>query len=1181
MEGNNRWTFSDFRQAAKTCSLVVILAALMFPCMTRFVLAQANAGVTGTVTDASGAVIPGANLTITNDETKITHNAVTSNAGTFTVTGLNPGHYTVKAEAAGFKTNIQNGVNVEVSTQATINVAMSTGAATETVEVTSSGVALNTTQPQLGTTIEPEVVKALPNEVGGRGRQIDSFQFLAPGTTGDSFSHRLNGGVDFSQEVVFNGIPFPQPETEGFTTNVNPPYELVREFRVERSTFSAQFGLGQGAITYQMAPGTNNFHGDLFEINRNSFFDSVGFFNSKAQGGSGKVPTDHENNYGFTIGGPVWIPKLYNGRDRTFFHYSQEWYKQNNVNTGISTVPTALERTGDFSDYVDGQTGLLIPIYDPQTGKQFQFNGRLNVIDPARISPNSALLLPFLPNPDRPGSGAGGLDGNKNYAPFINPHIQHVWGFNIDHNFTPTQSIHYSQWRNTFSQYSFDHDPLVIKPNPLNSMKFDPTLGSGFLLSYGDAISPNLLMTAGAGWFGELNPQNNITSYSFPAVERGIYPPNISFDGQHSPTDWGTSGAWGLAQNRKLGIALVNNWLWNRGRHSFNIGGEFRRTYQDDSEQQTTGGHFNFSQRTTSGGADPGSTGSAFASYLLGQVDAANRSNSQELRLRNFDLSPYIQDDIKLTPKLTVNVGLRWDLQVPFTEVHNTVVYFDPKIPNPAAGGRLGAATKFGNCAGCAGFSRADIHWGHFGPRLGLAYMLNNKTVVQGGFSVAFLNGGAYEYGTSKVGVNYGNLLTGSFTRLSTNSSKPGFGSWDTNVLPNPTLTPFSAGLGVGTRINAFSKNDGFAPYSQQWNINVQRQLPWDLFVTAAWVGNREIHLPSQLNKPGQLDPKYLQQYGSMIDPATGTSVLASRVDAPAVVALGITSPYPSFVSDFGDGATVAQALGPYPQYSNVFNNFEGSGTAYYEGLQLQAEKRFTNGLAFLVAYTLSRTMDNTSSGFSSFANGALNKYNQKAEWAISSSDVPNNLKISGTYELPIGPGKAHANNKGLTGQVLGGWQVGWILGYQSGTPFGVNENGSPFPNGFNRPDRVSSVKLSTASYSKEKDYFLHGRTGSPVIFDKNAFQKTSSDFVLGNAQRNYSELRNPPYYNENLNVRKKFSFSERFLGILQVDYFNALNRTRFRGPDTNASSGTFGLAQSAGQDNSTRQGQVSFRLEF
>jgi hypothetical protein len=225
----------------------------------------------------------------------------------------------------------------------------------------------------------------------------------------------------------------PQPETEGYTTNFNPPFELVEEYRVERSTFSAQFGLGQGALTYQMKSGTNSYHGDLFEINRNSFFDSVGFFNGPAFNTSNTrnvAPTDHENNYGFSIGGPIRIPHLYDGRNKTFGHYSQEWYKQNNEDTDSSTVPTKLEKTGDFTDFVGldaAGSQVVIPIYDPTTGQQFQCNGVLNVICPNRISPNSALLIPDIPDPDRTGSGVGGLDSNKSFTPFINPHIQHVW----------------------------------------------------------------------------------------------------------------------------------------------------------------------------------------------------------------------------------------------------------------------------------------------------------------------------------------------------------------------------------------------------------------------------------------------------------------------------------------------------------------------------------------------------------------------------------------------------------------------------------------------------------------------------------------------------------------------------------------------------------------------------------
>jgi len=1171
----------SIRFAIQLLTLCLVLFAA------RGVWGQANAGVTGTVTDASGAVVPDANVTIVNEGTSVSSKTVTTGSGTYSFTGLIPGSYTVTVEKSGFKKTIHNHVNVEVTVTATINVELSNGVVTDTVEVEAQQIALNTTQPQLGSTIEPVVVQALPNEVSGRGRQIDSLQFLAPGTTGSTFSHRVSGGVDFEQEIIYNGIPAPQPETEGYTTNFNPPFEMVQEIRVQQSTFSAQYGLGQGALTYQMASGTNRYHGDLFEINRNSLFDSVGFFNGPSWGGSTHPPTNHENNYGFTLGGPIWIPKVYNGRDKTFFHYSQEWFKQNNEDTDVSTVPTALEKTGDFSDFVDGSTGKLIPIFDPTTGQQFQYHGRPNVIDPTRISKNSTSLLQYLPNPDRPGSGIGGLDSNKSYAPFVNPQIQHVWGFTIDQTLTPTQSLHYSQWRNTYSSYSFDNHPLVVAPNPLNSQKFNPSTGSGFLLSYSNALSSNLIMTAGFGWIGEINNQFNQTKYSFPAVADGIIPANIVFSGVHAPTNWGTSGAWLQSINRKLGIAIENNYLLSHGRNTFNFGIDIRRSYQDDNEDQTEGGAFDFNPITTADPSNTLSTGSAFASYLLGLPDSVNRSNSQELRLRNLAVSPYIQDDIKLSPKLTLNLGLRWDIQVPFTENNNLIVFFDPTRKNAAAGNLNGAATQFGNCNGCAGFTRADIHWGHFGPRFGFAYQVSPKMVVQGGFSVAFLNGGAYEYGTSKTAVNYGNLLVGSFTRGTTGGNVSSFGNWDSNTLPNPAPTPLSSGLGVGTQINAFSRNDGYAPYSQQWNVNVQRELPWNTFIQAAWVGDRVIHLPSQLNGINQLDPKYL---------ALGNDLQLSFADGSAQAA-GYKLPYPNFVQDFGGSATVGQSLSPYPQYAYIFNNFEGSGTTYYQGLQFQAEKRFTNGLSFLAGYTLSRLWDNTSSGFSSFTAAALNKYNQKAEWAVSGADEPNTLKISGTYELPIGPGKQFFNNKGVTGQLLGGWQAGWILDYEAGTPLcscnsgQIQENGSAYPgkstSGPNvtlRPDRVPNVKLKTASYQKARNYFA-GKISVAQMFDPTGFALTSSQYVLGNAQRNYSELRDPALYNENVNVRKHFYFGERFTGILQIDYFNVLNRTIFNPPDANKSDGTFGqvIAQGANgnQNPQNRQGQIQFRLEF
>ncbi len=1165
-----------------------IASALAFA-ITCFVLAlprdacaQASAGITGTVTDSTGAVVTDAKATITNEGTGASARTTTSSAGTYSFKGLTPGKYTLSVEGRGFKKAVQESINIEVSTTATIDLTLAAGAASETVQVTADQAALNTTQPELGSTIEPIVVESLPAEVAGRGRQIDALQFLAPGTTGSTFSHRVSGGVDFEQEIVYNGIPAPQPETEGYTTNFNPPYDLVEESKVERSTFSAQFGLGQGALTYQMKSGTNAYHGELFEINRNSFFDSVGFFNGPAWGGKTTPPTDHENNYGFDIGGPIRIPHLYDGRNKTFGHYSQEWYKQNNEDTDVSTVPTALEKTGNFSDLVDGN-GNLIPIFDPTTGQQFQYNGQLNVIPPGRISAASTALLQYIPDPDRPGSGPGGLLSNKSFAPFVNPIIQHVWGFVVDQTLTPTQSLHYSQWRNSYSTHSFDYHPLVLAPNPLNSQKAEPSLGSIFLLNYTNTLSPHLVMTAGFGWIGEINNQFNITKgYTTSTVANENIPPNITFGpnsnqcNNNTYTCWGTSGSWFQSINRKLGISIVNNWLWSKGRNTFNIGGEYRRAYQDDNEEQTEGGHFNFTQaQTSTTPSDPnfGNDGNAFASFMLGLPDSTNRSNSQELELRNLALSPYIQDDIKITPKLTLNLGVRWDIQVPFTENHDLIVFFDPDKPgtDPAADGIPGSATKLGSCTGCAGFSHIGTHFGHVGPRFGFAYELNSKTVIQGGLDIAFLDGGAYEYGTSKVAVNYGNLLTGSFSRPSTGSNTSSNGSWDTNPIPAVNPTPFSPGLGGGVQIDALSQQDGYAPYSQQWNLNVQREFPYNMRVQAAWVGNRVIHLPSQNNEINQMNPSFLSLGSALSDPFTSTA----PVD-------GVNSPYTNFVSDFGGSATVAQALTPYPQYAKIFNNFEGFGTTYYQSLQVEAEKRFTNGLNFLVGYTLSRLMDNTSSGFSSFTSGGINKYNQRPEWAISQADEPQTLKASGTYELPIGPGKKFLNNHTL-GNIVGGWQIGWILDYEDAGALSPGENGTPFPNGFDRPNRAPGVSLSTASYKKARDYFV-GKIGAAQMWNPSAFTVTPSQYVLGDAQRNYSGMRGAPWADENLNVRKHFYIGERFQGILQVDYFNAFNRTQFNSPDTNASDTTFGQLVSQGTPGNypaNRQGQVSFHLTF
>lgn len=1127
------------RLALKTISLVLSSCLCLW--------SQALSSINGTVTDSSGAVLPGATVVITNTATGVAKTAQTSSAGTYTVTDLIPGTYTVKFDAPQFTSSVHAGVGVEVGRASTVNASLQTGSTTQTVEVQENVIALDTTQPALGTTLENKVVQELPNQISnGRGRQIDSFIFLAPGVTGDSFSHRVNGGVDFEQEVVFNGIPMAQSETQGFQTIWNPPFDLVNQYNVLRSSFSAQYGLAQGVVTYQTTSGTNRFHGSAFEIIRNDFFDARGAYNATR-------PVDKENNYGFSIGGPVWIPHLYNGKNRTFFFLTMEWYRQNQTNTDFSSLPTPAEKAGNFNG--------VATVYDPLTGLPFLNN----TIPTTRFSPTSASLLRYMPDPSLPG-----LSRNQPSLLGVLPTRQNPWGFTIDHSITDKQSIHWAEWRDKQTAYGTETDARLPTSNPLTSNTYNPDLGTVFILNYSNTITPSLVVTAGASWLGELNDQisQRTSTPNFAPAPGLTQLSELEFTGPNSPSQLGSP--WVQSINRKLGIVIENNWLWIKGKHTFNFGAEFRRTYQDDNECQACAGHFYFSNNQTANPVDL-TGGNSFASFLLGSVDRASRVGSQEERLRNKDFSPYVQDDIKLTQKLTVNIGLRWDLMVPFTAVGNYFVYFNSKIPNPAAGGLPGAATKFGDCTGCAGIERAAIHYGHFSPRAGVSYQLNNKTVLQGGFSMNYLDGGAYEYGTNKVAVNYGNLLVGSFTRNSTGSTTPGFGYWDNTILPSPAAVPFSPSLGVGTSIFGFDPtNDGRAPYDLVWNIGIQRELPAQMFLSASYTGNRANHLPSEINPINQLAVQNLTQYGSL---------LGASVTSPQAIAAGIRSPYANFLNDLGSGATVLQALRPYPQYTDVNRNFDQNGASLYNAMQVQVEKRYTNGLSFLVSYTLSHSMSNTNSGFSSFANKSLNKQNQAAEWTIDNNDRPQTVAIAGTYELPFGKGRTFLNRGGVVNAVLGGWQISPLLQYSSGTPLftgtggSVRVSGDPLGNNCAPCNRANVVSYNDMMFSYDNVY-----KGLPVI--NKADFSNPGPWVLGNAPRVLGQLRNPTRLNENIALAKYFPLGEHVRLKLEVEYFNVLNRVIFGSPNTNLEDANFGRVIND-QNNTRREGQGHLAITF
>ena len=1233
-----------FHLVSRHCLSLVISVALLLLFAPANLHAQGLSGITGTVTDESGGVVADAAVTVTNNATNVVHKTVTTSEGSYFITDLIPGTYTVKVEKSGFQNAIVSGVNVYANQSATANASLRAGSSTTTVEVIAPAITLETEQPNLGTVIPNTLVQEVPNLIGGgRDRQIDSFLFLAPGVTGNGFSHRINGGIDFQNEVMFNGVVIAAAETQGFQTIYNPPYELVNEPDIITNNFSAQYGFADGVASYKFKSGTNQLHGDLFEINRNSFFDARGvnppgsFVNSSGVFVKGPVPHDVENNYGFSVGGPVWLPKLYNGRNKTFFYTSWDWYRVNAPASGNLTVPTQAMVGGDFSALCtsgftagvcnDRDSGghVMNQIYVPPnfsgvavpSGCTAPVPGQPwagDVIPASCFSKLSTSLLPLVPKPV-----SSVLIQNLPPQVSVLPTRQTNIGFTVDQNFGDKQAFHAAWWRDKWNNLGCSVN-CVFFNNEFSGAQINPNLGTGFVLTSSHTFSSSLVMTAGFSWLGEINNQfNTHTNVSFPGVVNSITLPFIRFNGNASqpwnPSSWGMQASSGplfgetFSLNRKLGLGFDNNWLYIRGRNTYNFGFEIRRAYQDDNECQGCGGGFAFNAATT---ADPnnfsGSTGAAFASFLLGDVDSAFRRFVAENKLRNIYFAPYMQDNIKLTPKFTLNAGLRWDIPRPFLESSDNVTFFNATGPNPGAvtpGGTplLGAAAKLGACAGCVGYRRADTHWKDFSPRLGFAYQAIKNTVVLAGFSVNFLDQGPYEFGNNKLSVDYGSLSGGQIVVNSFGSNIPHYGIWDNNPLGVPSLAKFSPIAFNGTGpLFQFSKNPGPNAYIQMWNAGIQRELPGNILLTVSYIGNRAVHLTSMLNPINQTNPKYVTQFCPTGNPGDATCLMASGAahawttpaSQAALQSLGFAqatspcgsgplfTPYVNFECDYGDSAGLAQALLPHPMFNpsesagGLTNEFNMAGSSVYNALQASVQKRFSNGLEFLVNYSLSKNMSNTDSGFSTFNFGALNGFNQKAEWSIAGNDQTHILNMSGRYELPLGPGKALLNHGGSAMKnLLGGWQISGFLTYQSGTPLSItsSNNNDVFLNGFNRAnyDPTVPLKVNWNNYYK----------GLPV-FNTAAF--SDPGFRAGDEPRNLSNLRTPFFANENVALAKTFFFGERMSFQLKTEFNNLFNRMRVcGGPDTNVNDGNFGIINSGQpcQGITPRQGQLHLTFKF
>ncbi len=609
-------------------------------------------------------------MTVTNVDTNVAKTTTTTSAGTYLIIDLIPGMYVVKVEKGGFRISVTNNVLVVGGATSTANAILQPGTVSETIEVNAPSVELQTEQPEIGTTLPEQLAQDLPQLVSGSNRQIDNFIFLVPGVTGSGFSHRINGGLDQQTEVMFNGVPEAFSETAGYTFWNQPPYDSIKDVDILTGTFSAQYGLGQGVEQYHSRSGTNVIHGNAFFLYRDdNYFGAPGAYFDTNANNAGKIDQpnqDIETNWGFSLGGPVYIPKVYNGRNKTFWYFSYDRYRKSIAQSPI-TLPTPAELSGDFSGLVNPQSGAPILIYVPTAWATNPSLIPAGCSLPAGVSPGSQWPNNKIPSSCFSQVSAGVLkqfplpapsNSNilNNFLPTGVPlNLQTDYSINVDHNLTTKQAIHGVYWRQKYPQ---PNGPDWVN-SPLSGQQITTILGRGANFTYSNAINSNFVITGGFMYVYQGNdflPTHLLTGQFPGALPSGLSGqpnvfPSVGFGGGGwEPQSWGPGNGLSSTINHKTGYSYLANLLYIRGRHTMNAGVDIRTSHQDDFEcggstgQPGCAGFIAFTSNITAQQGDTaGSTsGNGFASFLLGDATvgarggAGNTNLEQHLRCSLF-----------------------------------------------------------------------------------------------------------------------------------------------------------------------------------------------------------------------------------------------------------------------------------------------------------------------------------------------------------------------------------------------------------------------------------------------------------------------------------------------------------------------------------------------------------------
>jgi len=1137
--------------------------------------AQDFGRIGGTVSDTTGASVAGATVRITNIGTNSASSYTTNDQGRFTADNLAPGSYRVDADASGFKHLVQTGITVRVGDVLNLTMALELGAATESITVSGGSPLLETATSATGAVFEPELMGDLPlNE-----RQPFSLAVLAPGVipnrqivnAAQPFNRAPNfsisGGRGDTNEILLDGTPDTMPEgsTGGFrAVAIFPTVEGMEEFKVQTNSMQAEYGgSGGGIVNIVTKSGTNQYHGAGFDFLRNSVMDSNGYFSNAS-----RVPlaSFKRNQFGAAFGGPVSIPKLYNGKNKTFLFVSWEDLKQLGAIPFTTSVPTVAERNGDFSQYFTA-AGAPIIIYDPSTtvagpnGTYSRTPFPNNIIPAGQINPIAKNIMALFPLPTSNGLPfTNASNFNKTYTQSLNDNRVDA---RLDQNIGPKQRL--------FFAYAIDNRTLQ-NPNVYGTVgdpvqfKY-PTDPDSYRAGYLYSITPTWVAEARYAYnhiFFAQSPGSlgyDISQLGFPQnVVSGVQEhefPRLTFSDLT-----GTAAGMGGSSNTQTGQQNTNVLLLSlshtTGNHSIKFGTQVRRDYAN--RFINTGGDLKlaFSRTFTQGPnalAASSVAGSSVADALLGLADTASGSGlnlSVPSIAHSWWQSYYAQDDWHINKRLTVNLGVRWDLQFPMVEENNNYDWFNPNIASPIASQVPGLNLKGGFQFASDNQRTPYIRNNHdFAPRVGFAYRLTDKLVIRSAYGMFYAPN---PYGTSG---NVGNGYSQTTPFVSTVNGAIPIGNIS-NPFPNGLIPPLGLGApttpaaNLGLAISYYQPKE-LTPQIQQWNFTVQHQITKSLALEVSYDGMKGNHLPevgyflSQL-MPSQLGPQVTQTVQNPFSGIISTGTLSTAT------------------------TTAGHLMAPFPQYASVQVFEPDEAIANYNALLVKVEKRMSNGFTFMLSYTFSKLLDD-GSGIESFLEPATshqNAYNRRADYSVSDQNVPQRFVFSFTYALPFGHGRTFGRNwSPALNTVLGGWQATGILTLQKGIPLSLlTTDTSQSGSGYLRPNsNGQNASKSGTPESRLGQYFTTSDFSQPA------------PYTFGNVGRNLGNVYGPGEKNLDFSVYKDISVKERLHLQLRGEAFNLTNTPWFSNPDTNLQDPAFGAITT--QFNSPRQVQISLHLSF